>query len=183
MLPDESHFESKSLLMVLLSVSSACFSSVLLLIKEFISIIDCIVNIDLTGASELIDTAAHVDRIRFIGLLVVAFDNTLYPLLHGNRITVGSRNGKSNEFIAADTSDDICISEGFLKDLSDSPERKVTIIMAKLIVDHLEVIHIRIADNSNLIVIDGICEHLLSVGDESSSVIKACEFVFLSNLF
>ena len=55
--------------------------------------------------------------------------------------------------------------------------------MAELIVDHLEIIHIRITDNGYLIDVERISEHLLGISNKTSSVVKARKLVFLRDLF
>ena len=70
-----------------------------------------------------------------------------------------------------------------MEDPGTSAEREVAVIVTELIVDHLEVIHVRIAYYCDLILINGIVQLLLGIGDKTSSVVEPRELVFLRDLF
>ena len=55
--------------------------------------------------------------------------------------------------------------------------------MAVFVIDHFQIIHIRIADDRILVFVGRITQHLLSIDNESSPVEKACQFILLRDLF
>lgn len=134
-------------------------------------------DVNLVITDEFADTGTHLDGIWLAGLLIMFCRNGSDPVLDHEFVIIDTRQGENNELIAAKTADNIGAPECVVEDRSDLTESKVTIVVSELVVDHLKVIHVRIADECFLAPVDRIRDGFLSELQESSSVVETCKFV------